>query len=110
MGLGRRYAATDWRQPGCGALGPGDSGEGSKTQAAELASLPPSLPSPINLLGQGFPEAGMSGSHPILKKNWSLTWGSQLFVLQSKGIEKKTKQLPSTIIITSEEKGDFYTK
>lgn len=100
-GLWRRYAATDWRQPGCGAVGPGDSGEGSKTQAAELASLPPSLPSPINLLGQGFPEAGMSGAHPISKKNWSLTWGSQLFVLQSKDIEKKTKQLPSTIIITS---------
>lgn len=88
-GLGCRYTARDWRQPGCGAVCPRDSGEGSKTQAAELASPPSSLPSPINLLGQGFPETGMSGASPISRNNWGLTQGSQLFILQSKDIENK---------------------
>lgn len=72
-GLGYRYTARDWRQPGCGAVGPAGAGEGSKTQAAELASPPPSLPSPINLLNQGFPETGMSRASPISKNNWGLT-------------------------------------
>lgn len=72
-GLRHRYTARDWRQPGCGAADPAGSEEGSKTQAAELASPPPSLPSPINLLGQGFPETGMSGASPISKNNWGLT-------------------------------------
>lgn len=72
-GLGRRYTARDWRQPGCGAVGPAGSGEGSKTQAAEPASPPPFLPSPINLPSQGFPEIGMSWASPISKNNWGLT-------------------------------------
>lgn len=71
-GLGHRYTARVWRQPGYGAVGPKGSGEGSKTQAAELASPPPSLPSPINLPGQGFPETGMSGASPVSKNNWGL--------------------------------------
>ena len=79
-GLRHRYTARDWRQPGCGAADPAGSEEGSKTQAAELASPPPSLPSPINLLGQGFPETGMSKLSKLREmKNYREAWHAAVY-------------------------------
>lgn len=69
VGAGAGCTARAWRQPGCEAVGPAGSEEGSRAQAAQLATPPPSLPSPINLLGQGFPETGVSGVSPISRNN-----------------------------------------
>ena len=90
--------------------GPGASGEGSKTQAAELASRPPPLPPPINLLSQGFPGAGMSGASPISKNNWGLTWGSQLLFCRVRTLKTNKTVAIHCQPSFQKRKGDFYTK